>query len=199
MTARAGTETAAANGALSHMGEPPIGNLTEATHKAKTLRRAFGDVRDQIQRAKDWNCCTAWIEPSPEAGESTGPLKNRYRMPSDCLRVRSVADLAEDEWAVEAAEGAEEAMILVTTSTAPLVCYSRRIVSPALWDAQLLIAFEFALAARAAPTIAKNKNIIADLRAAARDSLNDAARTDSKEKARGAISKSTSWIAARRR
>jgi hypothetical protein len=199
MTARAGTETAAANGALAHMGEPPIGNLTEATHKAKTLRTAFGDVRDRIQRAKHWNCCTAWVRPSPETGESTGPLKHRYRMPADCLGVRFVDGLAEDEWAIEAVEGDEEAMILVTASLAPLVCYSRRVISPALWDALLLTAFEYELAARTAPTLARNKSIIADLRVAARDALNEGAMTDSREKARGTISRDTSWIAARRR
>lgn len=197
MTERAGTDTAAANGALAHMGEPPISSLSENTTKAKRLRQAFGDVRDRIQRAKDWNCCTAWVTPTAIAGDSTGPLKKRYRMPADCLRVRAVADHGADSWAIEDADSAE-GMVLVTNSAAPLVCYSKRVVSPALWDAELLEAFELALAVRTAPFIAKDKSLIADLRVQAKMALDAGAKTDSREKAPTTISRDTSWIAARR-
>lgn len=90
MTARVQTELEAANLALDEIGEPPIGSLTENSGRARACNRWFATVRDELQRAHDWNFCSAWTQPALDPKPANGPLKNRYPMPDDCLKVRDV-------------------------------------------------------------------------------------------------------------
>lgn len=90
MTARVQTELEAANLALDEIGEPPIGDLSENSARARACNRWFGAVRDELQREHDWNFCSAWVQPAMDPVAAIGPLKNRYPLPDDCLKVRDV-------------------------------------------------------------------------------------------------------------
>ena len=201
MTARAGTETAAANNALGHIGQPAsIADLaTDTSAAARACRQYFGSARDEALRLKDWNFAAAWATPAAIAGAAEGPLKTRYVLPADCIKVRSVDGLAADAWAVETTkvDGADQT-VLVTNAEAPLVSYTRRVENVALWDPLMLAGFELLLAAKLAPKIARDPSLAGGLEARARDLIDSGAEIDAREAAPKTVSRDTSWIAARR-
>lgn len=200
---RAATEVQAANGALRHIGEPALASLDEPRAAARACKPAFPDVRDALLREADWNFATAWAVPACLPGPAIGPLKKRYAMPADCVGVRYIDGLTEDDWAVEDAallpgQPAPEAIIVVTNATAPRICYTRRIENVALWDALFLDVFQLRLGAAIAPGIGRSRAIAVELEARATARLKPAKRRDAREKARTAVTRETSWISARR-
>ena len=204
MIPRAGTETAAANGALAHIGEPAIADLAADTAPARNCRLHFGTERDALLREYEWNFATAWITPGAAVAAALGPLSKRYLLPADCLRVRFVDELGADQWAVETAivtdpTGATvETMVLTTSADAPLVCYTRRVENVALWDALFLTVFELRLAIRVAPVLGRDPATARAKLAEEEPKLEKAKRIDAREKAPKLVSSDTSWLAARR-
>ncbi|CAM5767174.1 hypothetical protein [Bosea minatitlanensis] len=201
--ARAATETEAANGALAEIGEPPIASLDEPRAAARVCKSRFHDVRDALLREADWNFATAWVVPGMDPTPARGPLKKRYVLPPDCVKVRFVEGLEEDEWALEASSVDPTSApilggILVTNAAAPNVCYTRIIQQPVLWDALFLTVFQKRLGAAAAPRIGRSQAIAGRLNGEAAALLKPAKRRDSQEKARTQLPRETSWLAARR-
>jgi len=203
MTAAFGTEEYAANLALGHLGQPEIASMQDATTRARKIRQFFPAARDEMLRHKPWNFATAWIEPAADPVQSPGPLKNRYALPADCLRVRFIKGDNRREWAVETAQAdvggvPVEAMILVTNITGPVICYTRRITAVRLWDSMFLTAFGYMLAAYCATSIDKSKEWGDSMRAAAIAQAGDAAGVDAKERGGEQCRPETSWERARR-
>lgn len=194
---RAGTEVAAANGALKHCLQPPIARFDEANSRAKACFNFFADARDALLREHDWNFARKWVRPAALTTTSLGPLSLRYAMPGDCLAVRTVRDLDPDAWSIEASDG-EAVPVLVTGAAAPVVAYTARIETVALWDALFLDVFELRLGAAIAPLLAKNAGLADDLAAKAEARLAVSKLADGREKAPSRIGRETSWIAARR-
>lgn len=207
MPARAGTELEAANLALAELGEPPIGGLTEANGRARAVNLWFGTVRDDVLCERYWGFATAWARPAADVAQSLGPLKNRYPMPEDCLEVRFLANPTTgeqnaDDWDIEASainigDTPGEAKFVVTNATAPLICYTRRITAPRLWDAEFVSIFAKRLAAAIAPTIAKDINAGDKKNAEADDKVDEAALRDAREEGQQRISRNTSWVRSR--
>lgn len=200
---RSQTEVEAASGALALLGQPPIADLTQATAGARAAASRFADVRDALLRAYDWNFAAAWDRPARDPQSALGPLTNRFPLPDDCLLVRGVDGLETDEWAVEAAAaqvGAEAGsrMVLATNADTVLVSYTRRVENPAQWDALFLDVFQLRLAAALAPMIGADPGKGAELANRAEAMLLPAKRRDAREKARAQVSRSTSWLDARR-
>ncbi|MBN9000357.1 MAG: hypothetical protein J0H54_13510 [Rhizobiales bacterium] len=201
---RAQTETQAANGALRHLGVPGIADLaTGMDHASREARVAFGGARDECLREADYNFAAAWISPAAAAEQAIGPLKIRYPLPADCIKVRFVQDLDEDEWAVETAKVTiggipVDTLVLVTNSSAPLICITRRIEDVRLWDPLFLAAFELRLAAKLAAPLSKELGAGASLDQRAAEKAERATRVDGREKAPSTISRQTSWVTARR-
>lgn len=200
---RATSETEAANGALAHVRHPPIASIDERRAVAIACRTRFADTRDALLRDYPWNFATAWVVPAADPRPALGPLKIRYPLPEDCLRVRRVVGLESDAWAVEAANvapGEEPTLVavLVSNAAAPHVEYTRRVENPTLWDALFLEIFQLMLGARIAPLIARNAGLAAELEGRARALLKPARRVDAQEKARSDIPRRSTWIDARR-
>jgi hypothetical protein len=202
---RPGTETAAANGGLGHIGVPPIADLDGDTSlAARTCRLHFAAARDALLREHEWNFATAWCVPAAAPEAAIGPLAIRYPLPADCVRVRFVDELTTDEWAVEAASVTDatgatiESMVLVTNAEAPSVCYTRRVETPAMWDPLFYGVFTRRLGALCAPALARDPSVGALKQREADDMLAPAKKVDSREKAPKEISRDTSWIRARR-
>lgn len=106
------------------------------------------------------------------------------------------------EWNLEAvtinpSDTPSAAMMLVTSMTAPLVNYSRRILYPRLWDTLFVEAFAEALAGKVAPGIAKDIGAGDKKTASAREMIDDAVRTDSREQSPRQVSRETSWVRSR--
>lgn len=88
-------------------------------------------------------------------------------------------------------------MVVVTSMTSPLINYSRRIIYPRLWDALFIEAFAEALSGKIAPGIAKDINAGDKKRASAREMIEDAELSDSREQSPRHISRDTSWVRSR--
>lgn len=201
--ARAASEVEAANGALAEIGEPPIASLDEPRAAARVCKSRFHDVRDALLREADWNFATAYVVPGLDATPGLGRLRNRYVLPADCVKVRSVEGLDVDDWALEASSVAPTASpilggVLVTNATAPRICYTRIVEQPVLWDALFLQVFQKRLAAAIAPRIARSQATAGRLNGEAAALLKPAKRRDSQEKARTQLPRETSWLSARR-
>lgn len=202
MTAAVGTKEYVANLAMGHLGQREIATLSDNNTRTRAVRTFFDAARDATLRLKHWNFATAWARPAADTVDGIGPLTKRFPLPPDCLRVRFVQDASEDSWAVESARvtvgGAPvEVMVLVTSSTAPLVCYTRRIEEPRLWDSLFVEQFGYELAALCARKCGRSINYAGTLRATAAAKLSTAGGVDSKEKSRERRDE-TSWLAARR-
>ncbi len=200
---RAASEAQAANGALTHVGEPDIASLDEPRAPARICKSRFADVRDAVLREYDWNFASAWIVPARDPVAAAGPLKNRFVLPNDCLFVRSVEGLETDQWAVEASslqpgDSPILGSVLVTNALAPNVNYTRCVEQPALWDALFLQVFQLRLGAAIAPLLGRSQDLADRLDARADAKLRPAKRKDAQEKARTEVPSETSWIAARR-
>lgn len=202
-TPRAQTETAAANLALGLIKEPPIGDLAELDQPvAEACRQWFGVARDELQRREDWNFTSAWVRPAKDATASIGPLKNRYPMPADCLKVREIDEVDDGGWEVQneiinLAGVDVEQVVLITDEAAPLVRYSKRVANVALWDPQFLIGFAAQLAEYLSAALARSSSTGDKMSALAEQKITAGATADAREGSRGQVSRSTSWTRAR--
>ncbi len=203
MTAATGTEEFAANLALGHCGQPEIAAMSDDSTRGRAVRQLFPTIRDGMLRRKWWTFATSWVVPSADTLVSSGPLKIRYPLPDDCLRVRFLEDIADDAWALEGAVatiGATpvEANILVTNTVAPNVCYTRRVTEVRLWDGLFLEAFAFELGSALAKKLGRGTALASDLHSQSEGKLNNAAGVDSKEKSRREPRPEPSVLSARR-
>jgi hypothetical protein len=124
VTARATTETGAANLALGHLGQPALADLAHDSNlRARACRLFFGGARDAILREKWWSFAKGWVTPAADTVESLGPLKTRYVMPADCVRVRYIDGVDDEEWDLESGDVEDSAgvtspqTVLVTNLT----------------------------------------------------------------------------------
>lgn len=205
MTARASTETAAANLALGHLGQPALADLAhDSSLRARACRLFFGGARDAILREKWWSFAKGWVTPAADTVESAGPLKTRFVMPAECLRVRYIDGVDEQEWDMESGDVEDgvgvtlQQTVLVTNITAPLVAYTRRIEAVRLWDPVFLDGFAYELASRCAGKLGRSTSKANGLHAQAMEAIDSAAAIDSKEQSRKTVTRTPSWIAARR-
>lgn len=197
---RAQSEEDAANLALDLLREESITSINDDNVRARTARRWFGSARDEALQRTDWNFATAWCEPAMDPTAVPGPLKKRYPLPEDCITVRFVDGLCNDDWDVQnaaiAGDPPTEVNALVTNADAPVVCYTRRVESVRLWSPEFLVAFAKILAGYMAPKFGKSSD---NLEAVADVKFSRASTRDAREKAATEISYDTSWIAARDR
>lgn len=203
---RPATEEAIANLALDRCKEDEIASFDDDLNRARVVRRHFGAVRDALLRRFDWNFASTWVAPAASATATHGEWQYVYPLPSDCLAVREVRDLQEDEWEVTTLRmtdsvGADvEALVLATDDASPDVRYTRKVAAVRLWDATFADAFVCQLAARCCPNLGKSIAMARAFTAEAEDLLTPAAaRADSQEKAKSKVAHQgvTSWLAAR--
>lgn len=203
--ARPDSEETVANLALGKCKEEEIATFDDDTHRARVARRHFGLVRDALLRRLDWNFASARVAPAADAVAGIGDFSIRYPMPPDCIAVRRVAGLGDDEWAVETgrvtiAAVEVDATIVVCNVSGVLVHYTRRVELPTLWDPLFMDAFVCLLAAAMAPELGRSLQQAGSFIGQAEDILVPLAkRTDSREKAPSKVGggKLPSWIAAR--
>lgn len=193
--ARSTVELQAANGALAHLGEPPLASLAETRNAARQIVHHFADVRDSLLAEHDWNFARDTERPAAEA-PLTDPI--RYPLADTVIQVLGVDGLETDDWQVVAA-GDGSLKVLTCGAEAPLVHVIRRIDSVAQWSPLFLEVFQLRLAARLAPVIARNARMGADLMAMADSRLMKARRRDAQEGARKQVRRDGSWMQARLR
>jgi len=206
MTARAGTEVEAANLALGHLRQPTIANLTDDNTRARAVKLYYATARDAALRLRWWNFATGWTQPAKATAPRLGPRPNVFPLPPDCVDVRFVQDAEDDDWAVEAAQADPsgalvDVKVLVTVAniTAPVVCYTRIIEAPRLWEPDFTLAFSYLLASLAGNKIGTSATRIKELKDLADGWRDDATQADGLESAPTQVSRNTSWLASRRR
>lgn len=209
---RPDSEESVANLALDECKEDEIATLDDDLARARVVRRHFAIERDATLARLDWNFAMAWARPAADTVASPGALAIRFPLPPDCIAVREVFSapgvaLLDDEWAVETSRvvlgGVEvEAKVLVTNCATPLVRYTRRVETVALWDPLFLKAFVKFLAGAIAPKLGKSSAMAQRFTSEAEALLLPIAKkADSKEKAptkQGRTDQGYSWLMARR-
>jgi hypothetical protein len=207
--ARPQTEAEVASLALGHLGLSGIADLNDDNIRARTARGFYATVRDTLLREKWWSFAAANITPAADPKESIGPLKTRFVLPENCLRIRFLSDdtgaLFYDDmgrWDVEAAQVLDgdppkEGMVLVTDVRSPKVTYTRRIEAVREWDPSFITAFAYELASMMGRRLGKSRTLGDDLHARAVDAIASAAQIDSKERSRRTMTRTPSVIQAR--
>ncbi len=174
------SEAGIANLALSlAQSSSQISSLDQPNSKAaRTCKRWYPVVRDELLRSYFWNFATDWIAiaevlPAPTGGK----FLKAFEIPEDCLRVLEVANIAKADWTV----GKDKR--LLCNGTAPLdVRGILRIDAIGRWDALFKSMFAHQLAIRVAPELSRHRGIVKDLKPLF-DELRMQARTiDSYEK-----------------
>ncbi|MFT4115425.1 hypothetical protein [Bradyrhizobium sp.] len=202
MTAAIGTEEYAANLALGHLGQPEIAAMSDATTRARKVRQFFPSARQATLRLKEWNFATGWVQPAQDPVPSLGHLKRRFALPPDCLKVRFIKGDNRREWDVESGAASVsgvsvEVMILVTNISDPVVCYTKDVTKPRLWDSLFLRGFGFMLAGDLAESLGRSRELGEAMRAQAEREVSEAATVDARER-RQHRRPETSWEATRR-
>lgn len=195
--ARPQTEVDAANQALSrHLGQPPIGTLTEDNTRARQMRRHFGQVRDALLAEHEWKFATDWLVPAAGPAPTVGPWTKRYPLPDGVITLRRIDGLGADTWSIEQAPSGD-VKTLLTDVDAPLCEVTMRVESPRLWEPIFVEVFALKLAAAAAPVILKSSKLAVTLEEIADQKLLLAKRTDAREKANSTVSRDTRWVTVR--
>jgi hypothetical protein len=207
--ARPQTEAEIANLALGHLGASSIADLNDNNIRARACKQFFAAVRDALLREKWWSFAAGWVQPAAEVQQAIGPLKTRYVMPENCLRIRYLADANgakfyddDGRWDIEGGrvnnnDAPKEGMVLVTDIASPTVSYTRREEDVREWDASFVSAFGYELASQVGRKLGRSRTLGDDLHAKAVDATDTAARIDSKEKSRKVLTRTPSAIAAR--
>ena len=195
------------NVALAHLGEPALAALDEEGARASRMNVHLADNRlvAALQRRYLFGFCKADVVPPLEPVEGIGRFKKRYRLPADCLQVRSVDGLDEDAWDVqtvtvnpERPDDIPAGRVLACNIDTPLVAYVRLVTNPAAWDALFGDVFALELALRAAPSFGKSKADMDALRAELDRAAAPARRRSAQERARSALpSSAVPFITAR--
>jgi len=79
------------NAALALLGDDKIDALTDTTDRAKLCARLYDSVRDSVLRAHLWKCCKKRAVLSPTVTAPAFEWSYQFLMPSDCIRVISIA------------------------------------------------------------------------------------------------------------
>lgn len=195
------TELDAANAALSLIGVTALSSFDEARTAARVVKRHFGTLRDALLKKTDWNFASAQATLAATTEAPEQPFTRRYLLPEDCLAVRSVLGLEADEWAVSAAGSADAPLVryLDTVAEAPLVLFTRRVSDPVRWNPEFTLIFVQQLAEACAPQCTRSSTAANRAHQVAGEMLPEAKRNDARERSTSQVSRTTSWISARRR
>lgn len=200
MLSPSASELEIANEALALAREGSISSLQDRKPAARHMHRLFGTVRDRLQRETAWNFCR---RETALAADTTPPATyaNRFALPPGTLAVREVVGLGDADWEVAGEEDDSGPVLTWLLCDAPsaTAILTRRVADPARWDATFRQCFLLHLAADVGQSLSLSANEAAEMRQRADALLAKAKRQDAREKARATITRSTSWLAARRR
>ncbi len=194
------TETARANAALAHIGEPAISDINDSGRKvARAARAHFADARDQLLRAAHWQFAKATAAPASSGAPPDGLYLYRYPMPTDCVAVRSIYGHHDDAWEVRHAGVDGDIRVMVDTDVAgATILYTRRVTNPAQWDELFTEVFDLKYAAVLNPLIGRDKSKTADLLAMVEAKLPRARNKDARERGPDYVGNDHSWSRVRR-
>ena len=181
------------NSALIDLGEEAIASLTDNTKAARLCNQRWASVRDAVLRAHPWNCASALTELAASASSPAWKWTSSFPLPTDCLRVLSVAagGAPLSAWEVQAG-------LVLCDEAGPLsVAYIRRLDDPRLFDPLLSEALSARLAATLAYPLTASTSLGQAFWALYADKLREARGVDAREAAPIPAPAPTTWLAAK--
>lgn len=151
----ANTDISICSNALLMLGDPPISSFTEGSdpnniRRAQLVGNLWPQVRDNVLRAKTWNCAKKRVLLSSEATAPAFGFSARFLKPGDWLRTIQVG-YDYEQWQFRDENG----FILCSSSALPLQYVFRNEVA-ASYDAMLVDVLSLAMAARICYAITKS-------------------------------------------
>jgi len=181
------------NSALTDLGEEAIASLADNTKAARLCNQRWAAVRDAVLRAHPWNCATALVELAASATPPAWKYSASYPLPTDCLRVLSVAcgGAALSTWEVQAGH-------VICDETGPLsIAYIRRLDDPRLFDPLLCETLSARLAATLAYPLTASTALGQAFWSLYADKLREARGVDAREASPIPAPAPTTWLAAK--
>ena len=193
------SETQIGKLALQHIGDRyDIADLTEESVEAEQVNLIFDDTRDWLLRQHAWGFAKKFATPAALTGTVPNNYDYMYTYMTDALRVNEVVDPLGMDTKIDfeiARNSADKKVILTDQSDAEFI-YTAQITKTAEFDAEFLMAFSYALAAKLAIPLTGDREIAADMGNMARNTIAAAKVTDSNE-GLSAEAPDADWITAR--
>lgn len=160
------------NKALSLLGQEAIVSLDDTTPQGNACRTHWPLLRDKILRGHKWNCATKRAALNRLVQTPAFEFGYYYQLPSDYLMIVEV---------VPAQEFEVESGLLLCNSDSCSIKYIRAEDDSTKYDAQLVSAFSYLLAAEMAYLTTSSTSLAVEFRKIGTDELADAKATDSFE------------------
>ena len=160
------------NQAIAHLGVGrQIVQISDNTDEAKACNLFYDQARDETLRAFNWPFARKWATLALVGGSTTTPVTQdyqySYRVPTDCLRVRRIANIARQDdnrtrWPFAIGQDATGRLLYtdmpVTTGsgellTTPQLEYTAEITDETQFDPDFVDAFSYYLAWKIAPRL----------------------------------------------
>lgn len=149
----AATSVGICSNALLLLGDTTIASFDEGTDRARIAANLYPQVRDAMLRSHPWNCAVKRVVLAPESSPPAFDYAAQFVVPGDLLRILQVGSRgAEMDYKVEGRR------ILANASSLQLRYLYRNEVE-ATWDAQLIDATTYAMAAAMAYPITESTSL----------------------------------------
>ena len=139
------------NIALTRLGEDRIVSLNDSAERAILCNLNYPYARDRALRAFEWSCA---IERATLSRLATDPITtdwdHQYQLPNDCLRVLNMPNVPAATWEISQ-------RYLLTSEDTVVIRYIKRLLDPAMYDAQLVYAVAFRVGADIAYKLTHNR------------------------------------------
>jgi len=168
------------NSALNLLGASTISALTEDTKNARICNQRFAPVRNRVFRSHPWNCLIKRVQ---LAENSTAPVveySKAFNLPSDHLRTLKLHNGSTDSITGSITYKLEGSTLVTNESTAYIV-YVALDTDPNNYDAYLMEALSYQLAADMAYGITNNATLAKNLLTDADEKLREARFIDATE------------------
>lgn len=138
------TKVSICSNALLLLGAKTINSLSEDSDRASIASNLYDSQRDAVLRSHPWNCAVKRVLLAPDSEVPAFDYGAQFSLPADWLRTISVgADGYEVDYKHEAGK-------ILANGTVLALRYIFRNTNEATWDALLVNAMEFKLAAEMA-------------------------------------------------
>jgi hypothetical protein len=191
------SEVEVVNRALDHLNAAPVVDLAADVEEARRMRRAFPIARDAVLRAYPWNCARRRVRLAADATAPVFGYGKQFPLPEGplplrCLRVLLVGDTPHHTgWRVEG-------RYLLTDEGGPLpIEYVGQLTDVAQWDALLVEAIAYRLAADVAWPMTGSESRRAAMMDGYRTALAEARRIDAREQSQDEKVISDTWLTER--
>ena len=142
------SETEICNLALLRVGQPVIGDITEASDPAITCRKFYTETRDELLRQHPWNFAMGRKELAASTTTPDFEFTYSFPLPADCLRVLSLY-YTDYEWVIEGKN-------LLTNLDTVQIKYIKRITDSGIFPPDFTEALSIKLAQKIAAYVTQN-------------------------------------------